>query len=85
MGGSILEDQERARYQVKAFAAVNSISDGIITVDNQRLVIFMNKAAEDLTGWKYRSEQELRRRICHRECSDSRSRVATYQSGDARR
>jgi diguanylate cyclase (GGDEF)-like protein/PAS domain S-box-containing protein len=54
MGGSILEDQERARYQVKAFAAVNSISDGIITVDNQRLVIFMNKAAEELTGWNYR-------------------------------
>jgi diguanylate cyclase (GGDEF)-like protein/PAS domain S-box-containing protein len=40
-------------HLTEAFLAINSINDGIITVDNQSRITYINRAGEVLTGWTY--------------------------------
>jgi diguanylate cyclase (GGDEF)-like protein/PAS domain S-box-containing protein len=52
-GRAVANRQKELSRSEGAFLAINSVSDGIITVDNQSVVTFLNKAAETLTGWKH--------------------------------
>jgi diguanylate cyclase (GGDEF)-like protein/PAS domain S-box-containing protein len=54
MGKDTVETPDDSSSSLDALYAINAVSDGIMTVDNQRLVTFMNKAAEALTGWTVR-------------------------------
>jgi len=49
------EKQERKEIHAQAeqfYVTLSSIGDGVIVVDDSEQIAFINKAAEDLTGWK---------------------------------
>lgn len=55
--GNVLEDlrvekETIVRAEAKDKAMLASIGDGVIAVDNERKVVMMNKAAENMLGWK---------------------------------
>ncbi|SEB52037.1 putative bifunctional diguanylate cyclase/phosphodiesterase [Terriglobus roseus] len=43
--------QDELRHQALIFAAVQTIGDGLILVDRENRIIYINPAAERLTGW----------------------------------
>ncbi|MCB1224804.1 MAG: response regulator [Verrucomicrobiales bacterium] len=47
-----LEEEERRRREQSYFEAFQSLSDGVIACDLAGVVVFMNTAAERITGWK---------------------------------
>lgn len=56
--------KHRMEHEVRSQAAllkttVNAVADGILTIDQEERIVFMNPAAERMTGWK---EDEARNR-----------------------
>lgn len=57
------KSEERLRRQLDFTAAItNSLGEGVYALDREGLLTFMNRAAEELLGWK---EEELRGRNMH--------------------
>jgi PAS domain S-box-containing protein len=53
------ESEERSLAQAERFhATLASIGDAVVTTDTQGRVVFMNKVAESLTGWKQEEAEE---------------------------
>src|SRR5580704_3753443 len=53
-------------------AMVRSLADGVLAVDNENRVCFMNPAAERLTGWEFEKAKALPlEQILHMEAADS--------------
>ena len=50
---TVLSVAPRSPSADDALKAITSISDGVITVDLNKQITFMNQAAETLTGWSY--------------------------------
>lgn len=56
-----LEKNETAKEKEKLFTTLNSIGDGVIVVDKEQKVFFLNPVAEEITGWplKQAKNQDL--------------------------
>ncbi|HHZ88478.1 MAG TPA: EAL domain-containing protein [Chromatiaceae bacterium] len=58
--------EELYRERERAEVTLHSIGDGVITVDTEGAVLFMNPIAEELTGWKNRDahKQKIDNVVC---------------------
>jgi PAS domain S-box-containing protein len=53
------QEKELSQYHIRFKAIMNSLADGVITLDVTGKIKHMNKRAQDLTGWKLYEAEDL--------------------------